>query len=135
MAPHLAGALSAVSPENRNWIFYSVMISLTMAAFLLLPWKARMAQGPGPAAHPRVPAGPRVLTFGPMLVFLMLDMFIPALHEYLERPPAAACWSVVTAVLAPALTLPVTMPYAVLVHRVLDVRLIARRALQYALAR
>jgi len=38
-------------------------------------------------------------------------------------------------VLAPGLALPVTVPYAVLVHRVLDVRLIARRALQHALAR
>jgi len=133
VAPRLAGALSAVSPENRNWTFYSVTISLTMAAFLLLPWKAYMAQG---AEQRRIRVFLQILgfTFGPMLVFLMAVIFLSAFQEYLNvRPRLLLVF--VTAVLAPGLALPVTVPYAVLVHRVLDMRMIARRALQHALAR
>jgi hypothetical protein len=133
VAPGLTKALWAISPENPNWIFYNVTISLTVVAFVLLPWKGYLAQG---ADQRRVRVFLQLLgfTFGPMLVFLMVDMLVQPFREYLEAHKRVML-GFVTAVLAPGLALPVTVPYAVLVHRVLDVRLIARRALQHALAR
>ena len=131
--PRLAAGLARLSPEDPGWIFYEVIIPLTVIAFLLLPWKARHAQG---ADHRRGRVFLQILgfTFGPMMVFLMTVLFAPGLNAYLTARPRVML-GIVTAVLAPGLALPVTVPYAVLVHRVLDVRLIARRALQHALAR
>jgi hypothetical protein len=133
VAPRLAEALWVISPENSNWLFYNIIISLTVVAFVALPWKGYLAQG---VDQRRVRVFLQLLgfTFGPMLVFLMVDMLVKPFREYLDDHPRVML-GFVTAVLAPGLALPVTVPYAVLVHRVLDVRLIARRALQHALAR
>ena len=126
-----AGARGS-SPQRGKGIFYGVVLALTAAAFLLLPWKARQAQGP---EHRRARVFLEILglTFGPIILELLLGCSSPA--TTISSPPVRGCNGTVTIVLLPALTLPFTIPYAVLVHRVLDVRLIARRALQYLLAR
>jgi hypothetical protein len=131
--PGAAKALAVFSPEHPRRLFDSVVVSLTAAAFLLLPWKARQAQGPE-HRRARVFLELLALAFGPMLTFLVAYLFAPGVQPVLDSSPRLML-GIVTAVLAPGLALPVTVPYAVLVHRVLDVRLIARRALQHALAR
>jgi hypothetical protein len=133
VAPRLTGALAVLSPDHPRWIFYTVTLSLTTAAFLFLPWKAYLAQG---AEQRRARVFLQLLgfTFGPMLVFLVIDMLVPGCDDFLQARPRLML-GLVTAVMVPGLTLPLTVPYAVLVHRVLDVRLIARRALQHTLAR
>ena len=133
VASWLTDALRVISPGNPNWLFYNLTISLTLAAFLVLPWKGYLAHG---ADQRRVRVFLQILgfTFGPMLLFLMVDMLVGPFREYLQTHHRVML-GFVTAVLAPGLALPVSVPYAVLVHRVLDVRLIARRALQHALAR
>jgi hypothetical protein len=130
--PSATRTLAFFAPEEGT-IFYGLVWPLTTAAFLLLPWKARQAQG---AEHRRARVFLEVLalTFGPIILELMIDFFVHPYHDFFAaRPPLQR--RLVTIVLLPALTLPFTIPYAVLVHRVLDVRLIARRALQYLLAR
>jgi hypothetical protein len=131
--PRLSQALAVLSPRDASWIFYAITIGLTALAFLLLPLKARVAQG---TEQRRVRVFLELLgcTFGPMLAFLLIDLFVPHCNDFLEVRPRLLL-GIVTAVLMPGLGLPVAVPYAVLVHRVLDVRLIARRALQHALAR
>ncbi len=131
--PRLAGLLDPLAAARAGGIFYPVVISLTGAAFLVLPWKERQAQG-SDQRRARVFLQLLGCTFGPMLTFLALYMFTPSVRHILDSRPRLLL-GVVTAVLVPGLALPVTVPYAVLVHRVLDVRLIARRALQHALAR
>ncbi|HTG35778.1 MAG TPA: protein kinase [Thermoanaerobaculia bacterium] len=129
-----AGKLLAVfAPDHKSMVFYEVVISLTAGAFLLLPWKARQVQGPE-HRRARVFMEILVLTFGLIILELLLVLFMPGYHDFFAARPRLQ-WILVTIVLMPALTLPFTIPYAVLVHRVLDVRLIARRALQYFLAR
>jgi hypothetical protein len=128
-----AELLAVFGPDHKSMIFYEVVISLTAAAFLLLPWKARQSQGPE-HRRARVFLEILVLTFGMIILELLLVLFVPVWRDFFAtRPPLQR--RLVTIVLLPALTLPFTIPYAVLVHRVLDVRLIARRALQYLLAR
>ncbi|MFP5286362.1 MAG: serine/threonine-protein kinase, partial [Thermoanaerobaculia bacterium] len=74
------------------------------------------------------------VTVAPALLESLLELFLPGYRDFTLRHPDLKL-AIVVAVLSVALTLPITVPYAVLVHRVLDVKLIARRVLQYALAR
>jgi hypothetical protein len=131
--PEAGKALAIFTPQPAGGVFYGVVVGLTAAAFLLLPWKARQAQGPE-QRRARVFLELLVLTFGLIILELLLVLFMPGYNDFFATRP----WlqrRLVRVVLLPALTLPFTIPYAVLVHRVLDVRLIARRALQYLLAR
>ncbi|MFL6196931.1 MAG: protein kinase domain-containing protein [Thermoanaerobaculia bacterium] len=132
--PRLSGRLAAfLLADPDKSLYYPVVTALIGFAFLLLPWKAHQAQGIE-KRRARVFLQILTLTFMPMVVFLLLDVFLAPFRQAVHaRPEVLLAW--VTAVLLPALLLPVSVPYAVLVHRVLDVRLIARRALQHALAR
>jgi len=126
-----ARALAVFAPEARQEIFYSFVDLLTAAALLVLPWKARQAQGPE-KRRARVFQQLLALMFGPGFGFLVI--YLLGAKPFFDARPHLLYW-ISIAGLAPALALPVAVPYAVLVHRVLDVRLIARRALQYVLAR
>jgi hypothetical protein len=131
--PAASRALAVFEPKPTGGVFYGVVVALTAAAFLLLPWKARQVQGPE-HRRARVFMEILVLTFGLIILELVLVLFLPGYGDFFAARPRLQR-ILVTIVLLPALTLPFTIPYSVLVHRVLDVRLIARRALQYLLAR
>jgi hypothetical protein len=128
-----ADGLGVLEARDPSGICYLIVVFLALPAFVLLPWKARKVQGPE-QRRARVFLEILALTFGPMFLFLVIYLPTPFLHHYLPAHPRLQL-DLVVAVLLPALTLPFTVPYAVLVQRVLDVRLIARRALQYLLAR
>jgi hypothetical protein len=130
--PSATRTLAFFAPEEGK-IFYGLVWPLTTAAFLLLPWKSSQAQGPE-HRRARVFLEVLALTFGPIILELMIDFFVHPYHDFFAARPRLQR-ILVTIVLLPALTLPFTIPYAVLVHRVLDVRLIARQALRYLLAR
>ena len=131
--PAASRVLAVFAPKPTGGVFYAVVVALTAAAFLLLPWKARQVQGPE-HRRARVFLEILILTFGLIILELVLVLFVPGYNDFFTDRPRLQR-RLVTIVLLPALTLPFTIPYAVLVHRVLDVRLIARRALQYLLAR
>ena len=126
-------ALAELSPQRGQGTYYSVVMLLTAAALCVLPWKARSAPKP---ERPRARLFVQILalTFGPVIAGILLHLFVPPYRELIDSHPKIQL-NIVTAVLLPLLTLPITVPYTVLVHHVLDVRMIARRALQYALAR
>jgi hypothetical protein len=132
-APATASALQRLSPYSAKPWYYGTITVLVAAAFVLLPWKARLAEG-DERRRGRLFLQLLGLIFTPILAELLLYAFVPAYREYCDARPTLQL-AIVTAVLAPALLLPVAVPYAVLVRRVLDVRLIARRALRHALAR
>ncbi|HEU4558977.1 MAG TPA: serine/threonine-protein kinase [Longimicrobium sp.] len=69
----------------------------------------------------------------PIIVLTLLAMVVPAFARYWVRPEAARTLGIV--VYPAILSIPVVTAYAVLVHKALDLRLIVRRALRYALAR
>src|SRR5262245_32111244 len=69
----------------------------------------------------------------PMMVEVILEVLFPAFKAWMNIPPARQWGGVI---LYPfLLSVPATTTYSVLVNRVLDVKLIVRQALQYALAR
>ncbi|MFL6259091.1 MAG: serine/threonine-protein kinase [Thermoanaerobaculia bacterium] len=131
--PDAAKALDVFAPDDHKEIFYDVVNLATAAALLVLPWKARQAQGPE-KRRARVFLQLLALCFGPGFGFLVIYLVVPGAKDFFDSHKHLLFW-IATCVLAPTLALPVAVPYAVLVHRVLDVRLIARRALQYVLAR
>ncbi len=132
-APRAAGALQLLSPYTAKPWYYGTITVLVAAAFVLLPWKARLAEGEE-RRRGQVFLQLLGLIFTPIVAELLLTIFVPAYRDYCDAHPTLQL-AIVTAVLAPALLLPVAVPYAVLVRRVLDVRLIARRALRHTLAR
>ncbi|HEV8578151.1 MAG TPA: serine/threonine-protein kinase [Thermoanaerobaculia bacterium] len=129
----LWAALSWFAPQRGQGFYYSLALALTGAAFPLLLWKARFAQK-AEQRRARMFLELLAITFGPMLAEVLLELFAPGYRPFTLAHPRLKL-GIVIGVLLPGLTLPVTVPYTVLVHRVLDVRLIARRGLQYALAR
>ncbi len=128
-----ARALDVFAPDAHAEVFYSFVDLLAAAALLVLPWKLRQAQGPE-KRRARLFQQLLALTFGPGFSFLVLYLVVPGAKDFFDVRPHLLHW-ISTLGLAPTLALPAAIPYAVLVHRVLDVRLIARRALQYVLAR
>ncbi len=69
----------------------------------------------------------------PMLGDIILERLIPPFAEFMSRAPVRRTAGLF--VYTFLLSVPFTTSYSVLVHRVLDVRLIVRRAVQYAFAR
>jgi hypothetical protein len=120
------------TPQRGKGAYYSVVIGLAALAFALLLWRAR---GLSPERRrARVFLQIIAVTLGPAAVEVLMELFAPGYGKYFADKPRLHLSTVVVALL-PALTLPATTAYAVFVHQVLDVRLIARRALQYLLAR
>jgi len=135
LAPHAADDWHLLEPfaPDGSAVYFGVLVPLIAAAFILLMWKARFALQ-AEQRRARVFLELLAFTFVPALLMLLLFVFSTAFLEFCEARPRLLL-AIVVASLLPTLTLPVTVPYAVLVHRVLDVRLMARRALQYAFAR
>ena len=129
----LAKALSDFAPTRGQGIYYGVVLPLTMAAFPALLWRARSAQRED-QRRARLFLQVLVLSFAPMIFFILLELSVKSYSAFLNANPGLR-GEIILGAMLPALTLPVTVPYSVLVHRVLDVRLIARGALQYLLAR
>jgi hypothetical protein len=138
-APHLSldlgGAwrwLAWFTPQRGKGAYYSVVMGLAGLAFALLLWRAR---GLSPERRrARIFLQIIAVTLGPAAIEVLMELFAHGYREYLAAKPRLHLSTVVVTLL-PMLTLPVTTAYAVFVHHVLDVRLIARRALQYLLAR
>lgn len=70
----------------------------------------------------------------PFLLVSVTEALVPPFREWVAIPQNKRLVGY-CAIYTPMLSIPFTTAYAVLVHRVLDVRLIARKALRYALAR
>jgi hypothetical protein len=69
----------------------------------------------------------------PFWLTILLKAISPAVREWMDEPSQR--WIGLYVVRTASMTIPVAAAYSVLVHHVLDVKLVVRRALQYALAR
>ena len=114
--------------ENDHGLYWPVQYGLSLSAFVVLIWKARVA----PVTEARRVAlliGGLALGTGPTIVWVLLASVSPMFRRVL--PLHVAGW-----VLYPTLlSTPLTTAYAVLVHQALNARLIVRRAIRYAFAR
>jgi hypothetical protein len=123
------GLIAPVKPSSE---YYGPLLLLVILALLMLFWRTRGAAGEeGRRARLFVAALAAGLV--PQFVVVVLDL-VP-LYRYLIEAPGRQ-ERLASFVIFPGLILALlTTAYSVLVAHVLQVRLIARRALQYALAR
>ena len=120
-----------LAPERG--FYYFLVISLLVPPLPILVYKARLSTG-AEARRVHLFVDALAATLGPILVELLAEVLVGPYREALDHDPALSrrMAQVASAFLLP---LPLITAYAVLVKRVLPVRLMARRALQYALAR
>ncbi|HET9227087.1 MAG TPA: serine/threonine-protein kinase [Thermoanaerobaculia bacterium] len=125
--------LGDLEPKRGAGIYYSVALPLTAAAFVFLYWRSRHLHG---IDQRRVRLFLQALAFAafPAFAEMLAGLIYPPYQDFKDARPALSqgLFFVMAGLI---LTFPVASAYAVLVHQVLDVRLIARRAAQYALAR
>jgi len=121
--------LLSPAPGAYYWLIISALI-LPAVPFAL--WKARNA-------HIEERRRVRIFVFGiligtlPIIIELTLEALFPAYSDLMNNPGVML---IVSLIIYPALlSIPVMTAYSVLVNHVLAVRLIIRKALQYALAR
>jgi len=121
------GAQARVDPP----LLWFTVFGLMLPAFPHAVWRARGASA-DERRRVRIMLVGITLGFGPVLAAVLLSA-LPAVDALLGRPDGLRL--VGMAVYPPLLSIPLTLLYAVLVHRALDLRAIVRRALQYATAR
>ncbi len=126
------GPLADLIPMRGKGAYYSVLLTLTAAAFVFLFWRIRSLTGTDQR---------RVRLFLQSFIFpavplseILFGLFFPPYMTYKTLHPALD-HGVILFHMVCVLMMPLLTSYAVLVHQVLDVKLLARRALQYALAR
>ena len=131
----LTGAelLDGIGPMRGRGPYYSVILSLTTAAFAFLYWRGRHLQGQE-QRRLRLFLQGLALAAAPLMAEILLGLFVRPYWEFKEARPELSRTIILT-MSSFLLLLPFSTHYAVLVHQVLDVRLLARRAMQYALAR
>lgn len=126
-------APGARAPRPLGALYGSVQFLLIAAALPVLFHKARLAGG---EERRRVRLFTGCLLFGlvPAVLYILPEELIPGYIPFMARHLAVSHPMSIIASLF-VLSIPISTSYVVLVHRVLELKLIARRALQYALAR
>jgi len=116
-----------------NGLYETCQFLLLGAALPVLAYKARMTTGEQ-RRRVRLFATCLVFGLGPVVAYLLSYLLFPSLRQYEETNLDVGRPLAITASLF-ALSVPFSISYVVLVHHVLELKLVARRALQYALAR
>jgi GAF domain-containing protein len=127
------GPLDGLVPMRGKGLYYSVLLPLTVAAFVFLYWRSRHVQG---VEQRRIRLFLQALALStvPTLAEILFGLFYRPYQTYKDSHPTLD-HAIILVHAGLVLMLPLLTPYAVLVHQILDVRLLARRAAQYALAR
>jgi hypothetical protein len=123
------------APKTGGGIYYMLMMALVGIALVPLAWKARKAVG-DERRRVRLLAPSLLLGLGPAAIEVLCEGgLIPGYSDWIKVHPTVRGWLVFFLLGIGGLSIPVVTAYAVLVHRALDLKLIARRALQYTLAK
>ena len=129
----LRDALAGLAPMRSMGLYYSLLMPAIAAALAHLIWKGRSLQD-DEYRRVRIFLLGIAIGFGPMLLDVLAELFILPYRSIADTRPGLRLATVLTFSFC-TLAIPLCTTYSVLVHRVLDVELLARRALQYALAR
>jgi general stress protein CsbA len=120
-------------PVKASYEYYGPILLLTVPAFGVLFWRTRGASGEE-GRRARLFAAALGLGFSPLFLQIAVEALVPPYRDWLSIDGRRAWIS--RGLFFPCLvSVPFTTAYSVLVAHVLQVRLIARKALQYALAR
>ncbi|HYN21739.1 MAG TPA: GAF domain-containing protein, partial [Thermoanaerobaculia bacterium] len=126
--------LSRLVPMRAEGLYYGLLLPLTLSCFVFLFWRGFHVLG---AEQRRVRLFLLGLTLaaGPPLIENVAGLIFPPYQAFKDARPTLQ-HVIISINMGFYLLVPSFLtPYAVLVHQVLDVRLLARRAAQYALAR
>jgi eukaryotic-like serine/threonine-protein kinase len=126
---HPVANLKDVAPEKPSYGFYSVVLGLSVLALAFLLARVRTTAEPERRRARIFVAG--LSGMAPFLVFILVDAAVEAIRGTSLDSPRAAYFLLFFLFCS----VPFTASYAVVIQHVLNVRLIARKALQYALAR
>ena len=121
--------LAASRADSWYWL---IVFGMSIGALPALLWRARMAS---PEERPRVGLFVRGLLLGmaPLTLGVIAEQLVPAYNAFTTRDGVS---TVVGAVMFGSLaTVPFLTAYSVLFDRVVEMRVVLRAALQYALAR
>jgi hypothetical protein len=125
--------LAEMVPMRGMGLYYSVLMPLTAAAIAYLVWKGRSLED-DEYRRVRVFVLCIAVGLGPMLLDVLAELFILPYRAYIHNHTGFRLSTLLIFGLC-TLAVPFGTTYTVLVHRVLDVKLLARRAVQYTLAR
>jgi hypothetical protein len=126
-------AFKGIAPQVGGGLFYGLIFPPLAAALVALVWKARRATGEG-RRRVQMLAGIMAGGLALVVVEVLCEYVIPGYSEYIKSHPRTLFW-IRLVVFIPAWLVPCGIAYAAVVHHVLGLRLFARQALQYALAR
>jgi hypothetical protein len=124
--------LSDLAPEKPSYEYYGPLLLLVLLSFVLLLWRARAATGEEKQRSRFFVIG-LVAGFAPLFLEIILEAAIPPYKDFITGGDRNG--TLVRVLILPALaTVLITTAYSVLVSHVLQVKLIARKAVQYGLA-
>jgi hypothetical protein len=124
--------LAAMAWGGESTGFDTVMFGLAIPALPFGLWKAKRAEAVERRRYRLFLTG--ILGgFLPLALQVLAEALFPSLNAFMSVPPRGLIAGLVLFPLF--LSIPLTTTYSVVVHRVLDVRLILRKAVRYALAR
>jgi hypothetical protein len=124
--------LQSLERSAKPSYYWSILFALTVPTVPFALWNSRQSN-PQERRRLAIFLGGLAAGFLPMMFAVLLEVFLPPFAAKMSDPAARSLggW-----ILYPLLlSIPITTAYSVMVDHVLDVRLIVRKALQYALAR
>ncbi|MFL6196933.1 MAG: serine/threonine-protein kinase [Thermoanaerobaculia bacterium] len=124
---------SLLAMAKPSFEFYVPLLLLVTSAFAVLVWRSRSAAG-DEGRRGRLFVGGLVAGLAPLFLEIILEQVIRPYGDWMHRPGHRAAVGQYVVFPGIAACLAVTA-YSVLVDHVLQVRLLARKAVQYALAR
>ncbi|MFQ5690277.1 MAG: hypothetical protein ACE5HQ_08395, partial [Gemmatimonadota bacterium] len=132
LPPPAASLLQTLDRTQPHSSYYPLLFVPVLPAIVFALWKTRKARIEEKRRARLLMCGVAISTF-PTALITILKFGWPAFGAYVSVPPGM---SVVRAIAYPTLlAVPLITAYAVLVQHALDVRLVIRKAIQYALAR
>ena len=120
-------------PDKPSYSYYGFFLLLTIAAFATLVWRTRGASG-DEGRRARLFVAALVVGLAPLFTHIVLEALISP-YQKLWDVNTRRIWLANLFLFPCLVSVPFTTAYSVLVAHVLQVRLLARKAMQYALAR
>ncbi len=127
-----AGPLGWLRRRAEGTYYWAAVFVPTLSALGFLIWKTRRARAPERTRSLALSAA-ILLGAAPVLLVTIGEAFSETIRSLFDHPTSAFYTQLVMDVTI--LTIPFSTAYAVLRHKVIDVRLVVRKAIQYTLAR
>ncbi len=122
---------SFVRQDSGTW-YSTIVYATALPSLPFMLWKS----GHAPATERRrvqLFLGGLVAGAAPLVLIVLAEGLLPPFHRFMSVPSVRYASGFL--VFPALMSVPISAAYAVLVHKVMDVRIIIRKAVQYALAR